>query len=90
MLNYDWLLGGEALDAAVPEEAGDASLRYSSCIWVAGWVQSLFQLRPDDDDAPSSVYGVSFCGEACRVLLREGDSLYHYFLEGWELGQESS
>ena len=54
--------------------------------WLAGWFQARFQLRPDDDDAPSSVYGVLFCG----VLLREGDSLCHYFLEGWELGQGSS
>ena len=74
MLNYDWPLGGDA------GEAGDASLGYSSRI------QARFQLRPDDDDAPSSVYGVLFCG----VLLREGDSLFHYFLEGWEPGQGSS
>ena len=90
MLNCDWLLGGEAVDAADAGEAGDASLGYSSRIWVAGWFQVRFQLRPDDDDAPSSVYGVSFSGEACGVLLREVDSLYHYFLEGWELGQGSS
>ena len=90
MLNYDWLLGGEAVDAAEAGEAGDASLGYSSCIWVAGWFEASFQLRPDDDDAPSSVYGVLFCGEACGVLLREGDSLCHYFLEGWEPGQGSS
>ena len=75
MLNCDWLLGGEAVDAAGTREAGDASLGYSSLIWVAGWFQARFQLRPDDDDAPSSVYGVSFCGEACGVLLREADSL---------------
>ena len=78
MLNCDWLLGREAVDAAGEREAGDASLGYSSCIWVAGWFQARFQLRPDDDDdddAPSSVYGVTFCGEACGVLLREGDSL---------------
>ena len=77
MLNCDWLLGGEAVDA---------SLGYSSRIWVAGWFQLRFQLRPDDDDAPSSVYGVSFSGEACGVLLREVDSLYHYFLEGLGAG----
>ena len=87
VLNCDWLLGREAVDAADAREAGDASLGYSSCIWVAGWFQERFQLRLDDDDAPSSVYGVSFCGEACGVLLREGDSLLHHFLEGWEPGQ---
>ena len=90
MLNCDWLLGGEAVDAADAGEAGDASLGYSSRIWVAGWFQVRFQLRPDDDDAPSSVYGVSFSGKACGVLLREVDSLYHYFLERWEPGQGSS
>ena len=82
MLNYDWLLGGEAVDAAEAGEAGDASLGYSSRIWVAGWFQARFQLRPDDDDAPSSGYGVLFCGEACGVLLRKRDSLCHYFFEG--------
>ena len=40
MLNYDWLLGGEAVDAADAGEAGDASLGYSSRIWVAGWFQA--------------------------------------------------
>ena len=90
MLNYDWLLGGEAVDTADAGEAGDASLGYFSRIWVAGWFQARFQLRPDDDDAPSSVYGVLFCGDACEVLLREGDSLCHYFWEGREPGQGSS
>ena len=90
MLNCDWLLGGEAVDATDAGEAGDASLGYSSCIWVAGWFQAHFQLLSDDDDNLSSVYGVSFCREACGVLLREGDSPYHHFLEGWEPGQGSS
>ena len=87
MLNCDLLLGREAVDAADVREAGDASLGYSSRIWLVGWFKVRFQLRPDDDDAPSSVYGVTSCGEACGVLLREGDSLLHHFLEGWELGQ---
>ena len=42
MLNYDWLLGGEAVDAADAGEAGDASLGYFSRIWVAGWFQACF------------------------------------------------
>ena len=63
MLNCDWLQGGEAVDASDAGEAGDASLGYSSRIWVAGWFQARFQLRPDDDDVPSSVYRVSFCGK---------------------------
>ena len=71
MLNCDWLLSGEAVDSAEAGEAGDASLGYSSHIWVAGWFQACFQLCRDDDDAHSSSCGVSFCGEACEVLLRE-------------------
>ena len=89
VLNYDWPLGREAVDASGARDAGDASLGYSSRIWVAGWIQARFQLRPDDDDA-SVAYGVSFCGEAYGVLLREGDSLGCLFLEGWELGHRSS
>ena len=76
MLNCDWLLSGEAVDAA---EAGDASLKHSSSIWVTGWFQARFQMHLDDDDALSSSYGASFFGEACRVLL-----------EGWGPGQGSS
>ena len=75
------------MDAAGARDAGDASLGYSSRIWVAGWFQARFQLRPDDDDDDaSSAYGVSFCG----VLLREGDFLWCLFLEGWEPGQRPS
>ena len=60
--------------------------------WVAGWFQACFQLRPDDDDDDdaSAAYGVSFCGEAYGVPLREGDSLGCLFLEGWEPGHRSS
>ena len=38
MLNCDWLLSGEAVDAAEAGEAGDASLKHSLSIWVAGWI----------------------------------------------------
>ena len=79
------------MDAAGAREAGDASPGYSSHIWVAGWIQARFQLRPDDDDDDASVASrVSFCGEACGVLLREGDSLGWLSLEGWEPGHLSS
>ena len=91
VLNCDWLLSGEAVDAAEAGEAGDASLGYSSRMWVAGWFQARFQSCPDDDDdAPSSACRVLFCWEVCGVLLGEGDSLCCYFLEGWESGQGSS
>ena len=69
MMNCAWLLSGEAVDAAETGEAGDASLKHSSSIWVAGWFQARFQMRPDDDDTPSSSCRASFFGEACEVLL---------------------
>ena len=52
MLNCDWLLSGEAVDGAEAGEAGDASLKHSSSIWVAGWFQARWrglevQLPPD-------------------------------------------
>ena len=75
MLNCDWLLGREAVDAVGARDAGDVSLGYSSFMWVAGWFQGRFQLRSDDDDDASSAYGVSFFGDVCGVLLREGDFL---------------
>ena len=90
MLNCDWLLSGEAVDAAEAGEAGDASLKHSSSIWVAGWFQARFQMRLDDDDVPSSSYGASFFGEACGVLLEEGGFPCRDLLEGWGPGQGSS
>ena len=80
MLNYGWLLSGEAVDAV---EAGDASLRHSSSILVAGWFQARFQMRLDDDDALSSSYGASFFWGACGVLLQEGGFPCCDLLEGW-------
>ena len=44
MLNYDWLLSGEAVDAVGAGRSGDASLGYSSRGWVTGWFQAGFQL----------------------------------------------
>ena len=73
MLNCDWLLGREAVDSVSAQDAGDASLGYSLCIWAANWFQPRFQLCPDDDDDASSAYGVLFCREACGVLLSERD-----------------
>ena len=82
MLNYDWLLDGEA---------GDALLGYSSLIWVGGWFQAHFQLRPDDDDAPSSVYGGLILRGSLRGSAEGGRfSLPLFFWEGWEPGQGSS
>ena len=78
------------MDAAGAREAGDASPGYSSRIWVADWIQALFQLLPDDDNDASVASGVSLCGEAYGVLLREEDSLGWLSLEGWGLGPLSS
>ena len=87
VLNYDWPLGREAVDAAGGREAGDASPGYSSHIWVADWIQARFQLRPgDDDDDASVVSGVLFCREAYGALLREGDFPSWLSLEGWGPG----
>ena len=80
MLNYDWLLSGEAVDAA---EAGDASLKHSLRTWVTGWFQACFQMCLDNDDALSSSYGVSFFWGACGVLLPEGDFPCCDLLAGW-------
>ena len=83
MLNYDWLLSGEAGEAAEAGEAGDASLKHSSCIWVTGRFQACFQMCLDDDDAISSSYRVSFFWGACGVLLPEGGFPCRDLLEGW-------
>ena len=83
MLNYDWLLSGEAVDAAEAGEAEDASLKHSSHIWVTGWFQAGVQMCLDADDARSSFYGVSFFWGACGVLLPEGGFPCRDLLEGW-------
>ena len=43
MLNYDWLLSGEAVDAVGTGKVGDASLKHSSWGWATGWFQASFQ-----------------------------------------------
>ena len=89
-MNYDWLLGREAVDAAGVREAGDASPGYYSLIWVADWIQARFQLRPgDDDDDASVVSGVLFCGEAYGVLLRLGRFSWLAFLGGMGAGSST-
>ena len=90
MLNYDWLLSGEAMDAAEAGEAGDASLKHSSSIWVLGWFQESFQMRLDDDNVLSSSYGASFFWGACEILLQEGGFSCRDLLEGWGPGQGHS
>ena len=57
------------MDAVDAGEAGDASLGYSSGIWVAGWFQARFQMRLDVDDALSSSFWVSLSWELCGVFL---------------------
>ena len=61
------------MDAAEAGEAGDASLGYSSDLWVGGWFQARFQMLLDAvDDALSSSFGVSSFWVVCVVLL-QGD-----------------
>ena len=88
--NSHWLLGGEAGEAAEAVEAGDASLGYSSEIWVAGWFQARFQMRLAVDDALSSSFRVSSFWGVCVALLQEGGLLCRGSWEGWGLGQGSS
>ena len=71
-------------------EAGDASLGYSSDIWVAGWFQARFQMRLAVDDALFSSFGASSFWGVC-VALQQGDGfLCRGFWEGWGPGQGSS
>ena len=65
MLNYDWLLSGEAVDAVGVGKAVDASLKHSSRSWVIGWFQASFQMCLGADDVPSSFFGVSSFLGAC-------------------------
>ena len=83
MLNYDWLLSGEAVDAVGTGKAGDASLKHPSWGWVTDWFQAGFQMHLDADAVLSSFYGVSYFLGACRVLPPEGGFLCRDLLEGW-------
>ena len=83
MLNYDWLLSGEAVGAVGAGKAGDASLKHTLRGWVTACFQASFQMCMDADDDPSSFYGVSSFLGACRILLPEGGFLCRDILEGW-------
>ena len=75
------------MDAVEAGEAGDASLRYSSDLWVTGWFQACFQwLLEAVDDALTSFFGVSFFGVACRVQMQGDDSLCCDLWWGWGPG----
>ena len=82
MLNCDWLLSGEAVDAVGTGRVGDASLKHSSWGWVTGWFQAGFQMCLDVDDVSSFFFGVSFSLGACGVLLWEGGFPCRDLLEG--------
>ena len=72
-------------------EAGDASLRYSSFLWVAGWFQARFHwLLEAVDDVLYFFCRVSPCGVACEVLMVADDSLCRDLWEGWVLGRGPS
>ena len=82
--NSHWLLVWEAV------EAEDASLGYSSDIWVASWFQASFQIRLAVDDAVSSYFGVSSFWGVCGALLQGDGFLCRGFWEEWGPGQGSS
>ena len=44
------------------ERLGMLHRGYSSRIWVAGWLQACFQLRPDDDDDAPCLRGLILRG----------------------------
>ena len=83
MLNYNWLLSGEAVDVAEAGEAWDASLKHSSRGWVTGWFQAGFQMCLNDGDALSSFYGALFFSGACGALLPKGGFPCRDLLEAW-------
>ena len=76
VLNYDWLLGLEAVDAAGAGRFGNASLGHASLTRVTGWFQADFQSAWNDvhDASPFSCGALSFLG-ACGALPGVGDSL---------------
>ena len=82
MLNYDWLLSGETVDAVGAGRSGDASLKHSSRGWVTGWFQAGFQLCLYADGALFFSCGVSFSWGSCGVPLGEGDSPCRDLLKG--------
>ena len=82
MLNYDWLLSGEAVDAVGAGRVGDASLKHSSRGGVTGWFQAGFQMCLGVDDDLSFSCRVSFSLGACKVLLGKGDSPCRDLLKG--------
>ena len=81
---------GRFCEAAEAVEAGDASLGYSSEIWVAGCFQASFQMRLAADDALFSSSGASSSWGVCVALLQEDDFLCCGFWEGWGLGRGSN
>ena len=81
------ILIGEAAEGV---DAGDASLGYSSEIWVAGCFQARFQIRLAADDALSSSLVASSSWGVCVALLQEDGFLCCGFWEGWGPGQRSN
>ena len=72
-------------------EAGDASLRYSSRLWVGGLFQARFHwLLEAVDDALSFFFRASSFGVAWEVEMMEDDFLCRDLWEGWVLGRGPS
>ena len=81
------MLGGEAVDAVEAGEAGDASLWYSSSLWVGGLFQACFHwLLEAVDDALSFFFRASSFGVAWEVETKGDDSLCRDLWKGWGPG----
>ena len=79
------------MDAAEAGEAGDASLWYSSSLWVDGWFQSCFHwLLEAVDDALSFFFGASSFGVAYEVEMKGDDFLCRDLWKGWGPGRGPS
>ena len=79
------------MDAVDAEEAGDASLRYSSSPWVGGLFQDYFHwLLEAVDDVLSFFFGASSCGVAWEVEMKGNDFLCRDLCEGRGLNRGPS
>ena len=79
------------MDAVETGKAGDASLGYSSFLWVGGLFQARFHwLLEAVDDALSFFFGASSFGVAWEVEMKGDDSLCRDLWEGWVLGRGPS
>ena len=75
------------MDAA---EAGNASLWYSSPLWVYGWFQAYFHWLLEAVDNALSFFGASSFGVAWEVGMKGDDFLCRDLWKGWGPGRGPS